>query len=255
MSSGVIYVLTNPSFPEYVKIGYADNLENRLNQLNRSECLPFAFRVYCTYEVEGRLKDKDVHGLIDKLNPDLRAIETFDGKKRIREFYYMSAEDAYEILDSIARISGTSERLKRMKPEGHEVQDEAEAKELQKYSRYEYTEEDHLAHSSALTEDLYYKIKERILALGAIDIDPKKLYIAFKGNTNICDVEIQNSKLKITINMKKGTLNDTEDIAMDISNVGHWGNGDYQAFVRNDADIDSVMKLIMQSYDVNKKEA
>lgn len=27
---GVIYVLTNPSFPDYVKIGYADNLENRL---------------------------------------------------------------------------------------------------------------------------------------------------------------------------------------------------------------------------------
>ena len=26
MSSGVIYILTNPSFPQYVKIGYADKL-------------------------------------------------------------------------------------------------------------------------------------------------------------------------------------------------------------------------------------
>lgn len=42
MKKGVIYVLTNPSFPEYVKIGYADNLEYRLKQLNKSECLPFA---------------------------------------------------------------------------------------------------------------------------------------------------------------------------------------------------------------------
>ena len=25
---GVIYILTNPSFPEYVKIGYADNVES-----------------------------------------------------------------------------------------------------------------------------------------------------------------------------------------------------------------------------------
>ena len=29
--NGVIYILTNPSFPEYVKIGYADDIESRLN--------------------------------------------------------------------------------------------------------------------------------------------------------------------------------------------------------------------------------
>ena len=34
---GVIYILTNPSFPEYVKIGYADNIDRRLKELNRSE--------------------------------------------------------------------------------------------------------------------------------------------------------------------------------------------------------------------------
>lgn len=28
--SGVIYILTNPSFPEYVKIGYADDMNKRL---------------------------------------------------------------------------------------------------------------------------------------------------------------------------------------------------------------------------------
>lgn len=38
--AGVIYILTNPSFPEYVKIGYAANIEKRLAQLNRSECIP-----------------------------------------------------------------------------------------------------------------------------------------------------------------------------------------------------------------------
>lgn len=40
---GVIYILTNPSFPEYVKIGYANDINRRLQQLNRSECIPFAF--------------------------------------------------------------------------------------------------------------------------------------------------------------------------------------------------------------------
>ena len=50
-NKGVIYILTNPSFPEYVNIGYADDVKKRLAQLNRSECVPFAFRVYATYEV------------------------------------------------------------------------------------------------------------------------------------------------------------------------------------------------------------
>jgi len=46
MAKGVIYILTNPSFPEYVKIGYAKNLEQRLKQLNNSAAIPFAFRAY-----------------------------------------------------------------------------------------------------------------------------------------------------------------------------------------------------------------
>ena len=54
-SKGVIYILTNPSFKEYVKIGYADDVEKRLKQLNSTECTPFAFRIYATYEVVGQL--------------------------------------------------------------------------------------------------------------------------------------------------------------------------------------------------------
>lgn len=133
--SGCIYILTNPSFPEYVKIGYASNLESRLKSLNRSETIPFAFRAYAIYEVEKALTDKQLHKLIDKLNPDLRTIETFDGKERVKEFYAMSAEDAYSLLECIAKISGTTSRLKKMKPEGHEIEDEQTAKEIKETAR------------------------------------------------------------------------------------------------------------------------
>ena len=89
-SVGYIYILTNPSFREYVKIGYADDVKKRLRQLNRSECIPFAFRIYATYEMDSRLSDTKIHSIIDKLNPNLRSIETFEGKERKREFYAMS---------------------------------------------------------------------------------------------------------------------------------------------------------------------
>ena len=91
---GVIYILTNPSFPEYVKIGYAKDIEQRLLQLNRSETIPFAFRVYAVYDAVTILSDLILHNLIDQINPDLRVIETFDGKKRTREFYEMTPEYA-----------------------------------------------------------------------------------------------------------------------------------------------------------------
>ena len=137
---GVIYILTNPSFPEYVKIGYAKDIEQRLLQLNRSETIPFAFRVYATYDVVTPLSDLILHDLIDGLNPDLRAIETFNGKKRTREFYEMTPEYAYNILSSIAKLSGTESRLKRIKPEGHEVEDIKKAEEAEKdYRRGPFT--------------------------------------------------------------------------------------------------------------------
>ena len=132
---GVIYILTNPSFKEYVKIGYAHDVEKRIQQLNRSETVPFAFRAYATYEVDSELTDKELHNLIDKLNPDLRTIDNFDGKKRVKEFYEMSKEDAYAILESIAKISGTLDRLKRCTPTGKEIEEEQRAEEARENAR------------------------------------------------------------------------------------------------------------------------
>ena len=86
--------------------------------------MPFAFKIYATYETTSDLSDKEVHKIIDALNPDLRSIEEFDGKKRVREFYAMDPEDAYSILESIAKISGTEKCLKKWKETKHELKDQ-----------------------------------------------------------------------------------------------------------------------------------
>ena len=127
---GVIYILTNPSFPDYVKIGYADDIDKRLKQLNRSECIPFAFRVYATYEVNSRLSDLKLHTIIDKLNPDLRSIDDFNGQKRIREFYAMKPEEAYAILEAMAEIHDCKDNLKLIAPNDVEAQEEQLAQEI-----------------------------------------------------------------------------------------------------------------------------
>lgn len=47
----------------------------------------------------------------------------------------MTPEDAYALLECIAKISGTEDRLKKMAPEGHEILDEETAREVAKEAK------------------------------------------------------------------------------------------------------------------------
>ena len=202
--NNVIYILTNPSFKEYVKIGFASGLERRLKELNCSSSIPYAFRAYASYEVKEKLTDKELHKLIDSLNPDLRTVEKFDGKKRVKEFYEMSPEMAYSLLESIARISGTQNRLKRLKSEGHEIEDEKNAnvaKEnarrgpfdfykngISKGSQLQFKENSSIVVTVVANRHVRYK--EVITSLSAVAKELKKLkhnpqgtlYFTYKGN-------------------------------------------------------------------------
>lgn len=81
--------------------------------------------------MSSRLSDLKIHTIIDKLNPNLRSIENFDGHKRVREFYAMSPEDAYLILEAIAEIHGCSDKLKMIPPNKDDVEAEETAEEIQ----------------------------------------------------------------------------------------------------------------------------
>ncbi len=134
-TTGYIYILTNPSFEEYVKIGYADNVEERVKQLNTTECTPFAFRIYATYEVNNRLLDKELHSIIDNLNPSLRSVDEVDGKVRKREFYALTPEQAYSLLEGIAKINGLTFNLKRYDKTAEEIEDEQTAQTIYRLTK------------------------------------------------------------------------------------------------------------------------
>jgi predicted transport protein len=133
-----------------------------------------------------------------------------------------------------------------------DIEIESEQKEVNKEIKV-YTEDDHLSKVSDDTKKLYENLKNRILELDDIDIDVKKVYVAFKGRKNIVDVEFTQNKLRLDINMKKGTLDDPLNITRDITEIGHWGNGDYRVEISKEEDIDNVIPLIKQSLRINKK--
>ena len=71
-----------------------------------------------------------IHAIIDKLNPNLRSIDNFNGQKRVREFYAMSPEDAYSILEAIAEIHGCADKLTLVQPSEDEIAAEDTAQEI-----------------------------------------------------------------------------------------------------------------------------
>ena len=170
VKKGCIYILTNPSFPKFVKIGYADDVYERLKQLNRRECIPYAFRLYAYYEVSSRLTDLKLHAMIDRLNPNLRSIEDFNGKKRVREFYAMEAEEAYDILETIAQLNGMEGNLHLVKPSKAEVNAEEEAAEITGISINRHHFKDCIFKSS-LTGKTYKGTTSDSGVLSIIDMD------------------------------------------------------------------------------------
>ena len=122
--------------------------------------------------------------------------------------------------------------------------------------RTEYSLNEHLKEANANVKELFGALREKILSLDSnISEEPKKLYIAYKLNTNFADIVIWKKFFKVFINVKSGELKDSRKIAKDLTRPklkGHWGNGDYEVSVSDHSDIDYVFGLIKQGYDLNK---
>lgn len=148
------------------------------------------------------------------------------------------------IIEQIEPLSA-SESIKTISPKSKAI--EKIAKEIKVY-----TEDDHLTGIPEDIKELYNKFKALVLSIGSdIKIKPRKKYIAFVSKTNFTDVEIHKKELRIYFNLKKGELDDPKGLTMDVSQIGHWGNGDYEIKMSNEENLDYIVSLVKQSYEKN----
>lgn len=102
---------------------------------------------------------------------------------------------------------------------------------------------------NAFTKMLFDKLNNRIMNLSSdIKREFKKLYIAYKLDTNFVDVVIQKQRLRISVNMKFSEVYDPKNLCHDVTNLGRWGNGDAELFFEHLDELDDVMAIIEQSY-------
>lgn len=92
--SKFVYILTNQSMPDTIKIGITDNLERRMRELDNTST-PLPFECYYAVEVQdAKVIEKKIHeGLDDKR------------VRQNREFFNTSPEQAKAILE-IAEVMG-----------------------------------------------------------------------------------------------------------------------------------------------------
>ena len=133
-----------------------------------------------------------------------------------------------------------------------QIQTEEKLKPKDHPSHGTYSEDNHLEKAGDDTKALYAQLRNKILSLSNnVIMDPKQNYIAFIHRVNFVYVIVQKSNLKLTLNMKKGTLTDPKNLARDISNIGHFGNGDYEITIKDSKDLEYILSLISQSYTKN----
>jgi ribosomal protein L19 len=120
MTKGIVYILINPCLEGWVKIGHTDknDIQERLDTLNNQPNIPLAFRAYALYHTKDPSRiEETIQGLIDLIDPKLRAIELKEnGKVRKREFYRMPPGQAFAILKKFAHGIGDEGSLELVNP-------------------------------------------------------------------------------------------------------------------------------------------
>lgn len=121
---------------------------------------------------------------------------------------------------------------------------EPEKKE-EKYSIDSYNINDY-------TKILFETLDRRIRNLStAVKREFKKLYVAYKLDTNFVDIVFQEKRLRISVNMKFMDIIDKYNVCRDVSNIGRWGNGDVEFFFEDITEVEKAMDIIEQSFNAH----
>ena len=180
-------------------------------------------------DMEGGFRDSPI-----RLNKQLRDLSAWNENSIVARAWNLTevarqiwsyTELPYEILDAYKRSNG----------------DEPE--------EYGF---DHFEYLEGSTLELFELIRRRIMNLDpSVREEPKKLYIAYKTTTNFVDIVPQRSRLRLSLNMRFAEVNDPEGWCVDVTDKGRWGNGDVEVGFDSPDQIEYIMFLINQSFNLH----
>ena len=82
----------------------------------------------------------------------------------------------------------------------------------------------------------------------AIEVAPKKFYIAYKTSQNLVCMEIQKKRLLLYLKLDPKTVQGPKGISRDVTNVGHYGTGDLEIVVSAPQHLEAAKPFLEQAY-------
>ncbi|WRG25927.1 DUF262 domain-containing protein [Helicobacter pylori] len=163
-----------------------------------------------------------------RLNQSLRDLEVF-GEEQIKKRANVLADWALKIW-TYPKLDA-EKTLEKYKPK--------KEKKAYDLSSYKFG-----SHSRELFDILSKEIKaldERITEKF------NQKYISYMFDKNFVDIVVQNKDLKLYLNMPFNELQDEKNLARDMTNKGHWGNGDIEIKLETKENIPYCLGLIKQA--------
>ncbi len=165
-----------------------------------------------------------------RLNQGLRDLESF-GEEEIKKRANVLADLALKIWTYPKLDAETLEKYKPKK----------DKKEKKVYDLNSYNFGSH-------SRELFDILSKGIKALDErITENFNQDYISYKFDKNFVDIVVQTKDLKLYLNMKFNELQDEKNLARDMTNKGHLGNGDIEVKLETKENIPYCLGLIKQA--------
>ncbi|GAA9585928.1 DUF262 and DUF1524 domain-containing protein [Helicobacter pylori] len=172
--------------------------------------------------MEGGFKDSPL-----RLNRSLRDLASF-GEKEIKK----RANDLADLALKIWTYPNLdAETLEKYKPK--------KEKKVYNLSSYKF---------GSNSKELFDILSKEIKALDEKIVENfNQDYISYKFSKNFVDIVVQTENLKLYLNMKFNELQDEKNLARDMTNKGHLGNGDIEVKLETKENIPYCLGLIKQA--------
>lgn len=112
-----------------------------------------------------------------------------------------------------------------------------------------YTFDQHIAGKSESIREIVFEVRDFIMNLdGAMEEVPKKLYVAYRTSQNIVCMEVKTQKVVLYLKLNPKEVSNPPNIARDVSNIGHFGTGNFEVTIKGINSLEVAKKFITLAY-------
>lgn len=112
-----------------------------------------------------------------------------------------------------------------------------------------YNFEQHVSGKSEAIREIVSDLRDYIMNLdSAMEEVPKKFYVAYKISQNIVCMEIKKHKIILYLKLNPKDFANLPSIGRDVSDIGHYGTGDFEITVAAAQDLEIAKEFINTAY-------